>query len=128
MVATILDQVIEAGSREDLTIASRTLFELFLKLFDIRNEYNLKLKVELCRMELTTGPQETGSSNQWRVLETRNEVERHNIPSVLHFFKRLDFPQYQGSTKAESSNLLLLIPQQILGRSSGNITKYKANR
>jgi hypothetical protein len=44
---TVLDLVIVEGSREDLTGSSTSLFDLFLKLFDIRNETALKPKVYL---------------------------------------------------------------------------------
>jgi len=37
--------IIAKGSREDLTGSSKLLFELFLKLFDIRTENSLKPKV-----------------------------------------------------------------------------------
>ena len=37
--------IIAEGSREDLTGSSKLLFELFFKLFDIRNEASLKPKV-----------------------------------------------------------------------------------
>jgi hypothetical protein len=37
--------IIAEGSREDLTGSSKLLFELFFKLFDIRNESSLKPKV-----------------------------------------------------------------------------------
>jgi hypothetical protein len=43
----ILDLVVMEGSREDLTGSSKLLFDLFLKLFDIRNEIELKSKVHL---------------------------------------------------------------------------------
>jgi hypothetical protein len=44
---SILGQVIAEGSREDLTGSSKPLFELFLKLFDLRNESPLRPKVYL---------------------------------------------------------------------------------
>jgi hypothetical protein len=43
----ILELVVMEGSREDLTGSSKLLFDLFLKLFDIRNEIELKPKVHL---------------------------------------------------------------------------------
>jgi hypothetical protein len=40
-----LELIIAEGSREDLTNSSKLLFELFLKIFDIRSEASLKPKV-----------------------------------------------------------------------------------
>jgi hypothetical protein len=45
MLVESLASVIAAGSREDLTSSSKLLFGLFLKLFGIRGEVNLKPKV-----------------------------------------------------------------------------------
>jgi len=44
-LTSTLELVIEEGSREDLTASSKLLFDLFLKLFDVRNQTDLKPKV-----------------------------------------------------------------------------------
>lgn len=44
-IVETLELVIAKGSREDLTSSSKILFELFLKIFDVRSEASLKPKV-----------------------------------------------------------------------------------
>jgi hypothetical protein len=45
-VISVIGWVISEGTRESLTGSSKILFELFLKIFDIRNEGSLKAKVK----------------------------------------------------------------------------------
>jgi hypothetical protein len=45
MFIIILEWIIAAGTRESLTSSSRLLFDLFLKIFDLRNDSTLKPKV-----------------------------------------------------------------------------------
>jgi hypothetical protein len=47
MFIIVLEWIIEAGTREDLTGSSKLFFDLFLKIFDIRNDPSLKPKVRI---------------------------------------------------------------------------------
>jgi len=59
MFITMLEWIITAGTREELTGSSRLLFDLFLKIFDIRNNPSLKPKVCLNYTSLIGGDQES---------------------------------------------------------------------
>jgi hypothetical protein len=53
-LTTVIELVIVAGNREDLTGSSQMMFELFLNLFDVRSEAVLKPKVfRLTKLFLT---------------------------------------------------------------------------
>jgi hypothetical protein len=45
ILTTVVELVIAAGTREDLTGSSQMIFKLFLNLFDLRSENLLKPKV-----------------------------------------------------------------------------------
>ena len=111
--------IIDKGSREDLTSSSKILFDIFLKLFDIRNDTTLKPKVFHFKSNLTLDSQEPRRTSDSSFLEIGHEVEWHHVPAVFRHSPWLDLPKCRRWSKNWPPNLILYLYERIFGNFAG---------